>query len=79
MAWCRERGFGLAPAVVEELLGPDRLAEERRVRGRRARAARARLAAAVVALGLMLGIGLAVTHHPGDRTLGGRTGQFTPP
>ena len=79
VAWCRERGLGLAPAVVEELLGPDRVAEERRVRRRRARAAGARVAAVLVAIALLLGVGIAVTDHPGERKLSGRTGELTPP
>ena len=37
VAWCAERGLGLAPADVERLLGPERLAAERVARRRRRR------------------------------------------
>jgi hypothetical protein len=74
LAWCRDRGLGLAPAVVDSLLGPERVAAERRV----VRARRLRFAAALAAIALLLGVGLATTDHPGDRTLQGRTGEFRP-
>ena len=69
--WCRARGLGLEPAVVDELLGPERLAERRRgVRRQRLRAA-----AALVLVAALLGVGLVVTGDPGERTLFGRTGE----
>jgi hypothetical protein len=72
--WCRARGTGLDPGVVDELLGPERLAERRR----RVRLVRLRAAAALVVLMLAVAIGLAATGDPGDRTLSGRTGEVRP-
>jgi hypothetical protein len=74
LAWCRARGVGLEPAVVDELLGPAGVAEQRR----RTRATRLRFAAALAAIALLLGVGLVATDDPGDRTLQGRTGEFRP-
>jgi hypothetical protein len=72
--WCRARGLGLEQGVVDELLGPERLAERRRS----LRLQRLRAAAALVMLVLALAIGLAATSDPGDRTLFGRTGEVHP-
>jgi hypothetical protein len=72
VAWCRERGLGLEPAVVDELLGPAAVAE----RKRRARATRLRIAATLAAIAALIGIGIVATDPPGDRTLQGRTGEF---
>ena len=72
--WCRERGLGLEPAVVDSLLGPERVAAERRV----VRVRRLRFAAALAAIALLLGAGLVATDDPGDRTLYGRTGEVHP-
>jgi len=71
VAWCRERGYGLEPDVVDELLGPVAVAEERR----RARVMRLRVAGVLAAIALLLAIGIAATGHPGERTLHGRTGE----
>jgi len=71
LAWCRARGLGLEPAVVDELLGPDRVADQQR----RARAERLRIAAALAAIALLLALGLAATDDPDERTLYGRTGE----
>jgi len=68
--WCRERGLGLEPAVVDSLLGPERVAAERRA----VRARRLRVAAALAAIALLLGAGLVATDDPGDRPLFGRGG-----
>jgi hypothetical protein len=75
VAWCRARGLGLAPDVVEELLGPDAVAAARRARRRRTRVAGLRIAAVAAAIAVLVAIGLAATGDPGDRTLGGRTGE----
>jgi hypothetical protein len=75
LAWCRARGVGLEPAVVDSLLGPDRIAAERRV----VRTRRLRFAATLAVIGALLGIGLLATDDPGDRTLHGRTGEVHPP
>ena len=72
--WCRARGLGLEPAVVDELLGPERLAERRRS----LRKGRLRAAGALAAIVALLAIGLAATADPGDRTLFGRTGEVHP-
>ncbi len=70
VAWCRAHGYGLEPGTVDELLGPTVRGEERR----RARVMRVRLAAALAVIGLLLGVGLATTDAPHDKTLNGRTG-----
>jgi hypothetical protein len=69
--WCRSRGLGLEPDVVDELLGPERVAEQRR----RVRVVRLRFAAALAAIAVLLALGLAFTANPGDRRLFGRTGE----
>ena len=70
----RARGVGLEPAVVDSLLGPERVAAERRV----GRTRRLRFAAPLAVIAALLGIGLAATGDPGDRTLQGRTGEVHP-
>jgi hypothetical protein len=75
LRWCSERGLGLAPPVVAELLGPDRLDAQRRARRAKVRANAVRVAAAVAAAALLLVVGLVATDSPGDRTLHGRTGE----
>lgn len=75
VAWCRARGLGLTQDVLERLLGPEVVAEERRMRRRRTRIVRLRIAAAVAAIAVLVGIGIAATDDPGDRTLYGRTGE----
>jgi hypothetical protein len=74
LAWCRERGLGLAPPVVAELLGSDRLTEAKRLTRRRRRAAALRIAAVAAVVALALGVGLLATGDPGDRELSGRGG-----
>ena len=74
MAWCRARGLGLEHEVVDELLGPAAVAEQRR----RSRAKRLRIAAALAGIALLVGIGLVATDDPGDRTLQGRMGEVQP-
>jgi hypothetical protein len=69
--WCRSRGLGVEPDVVDELLGPERVAEQRRS----VRVVRLRFAAALAAIAVLLALGLAFTAHPGDRRLFGRTGE----
>ena len=76
VAWCRARGVGLAPDVLERLLGPDVVAEARRVRRRRARTFGLRIAAALAAIAVLVGVGIAATDSPGDRTLNGRAGEI---
>ena len=69
--WCGARGLGLEPAVVDALLGPERLAERQRA----VRAGRLRAGAALALVAVLLAIGLAATGDPGARTLHGRTGE----
>jgi hypothetical protein len=66
--WCRERGLGLQPAVLNELLGPP--PPRRLLRG-----AGVRVAAAVATVAALLAVGIAVTDDPGDRKLSGRAGN----
>jgi hypothetical protein len=74
LAWCRERGLGLAPPVVAALLGSDRFAEAERMTRRRRRLTALRIAAAALVVALLLGLGLLATDDPGDRKLAGRAG-----
>jgi hypothetical protein len=74
LAWCRERGLGLAPSVVAELLGSDRLTEAKSRTRRRRRRDAVRLAAVAAVVALALGVGLLATGDPGDRELAGRGG-----
>jgi hypothetical protein len=75
VAWCDARGYGLAPDVVDALLGPDSVAESRR----RARSARLRVAGVLAVIALIAGIGFAVTDVPHGKTLNGRTGEIRVP
>jgi hypothetical protein len=75
VAWCRARGLGLAPDVVEGLLGPDAIAEARRERRARIRGARIRIAAVLAVIAVLVGVGVATTGKPADCTLFGRTGE----
>jgi hypothetical protein len=75
LAHCRERGLGLAPPVVDALLGPETARARRRDRARRARRDALRVAAAVAIAALLCLLGLAVASDPdGERDLYGRTG-----
>ncbi len=81
LADCERRGLGLAPAVVEDLIGRDVLAERRRVRRRQRRTAAARIAAAVALAGAVAGAGayMAENEPPGPRELNGRGGPIVVP
>jgi hypothetical protein len=46
--WCRDRGLGLAPGVVDTLLGPGTVQEWRRTNRRHSRVAAARIVAALL-------------------------------
>jgi hypothetical protein len=74
VAWCRARGLGLERSVVDGLLGPERVAQQRR----QTRAMRLRIVAAVAAIAVLVGVGLVATADPGDRTLQGRAGEVKP-
>jgi hypothetical protein len=80
LAWCRERGLGLEPPVVEQLLGPERT-QQARAEKRRARrrgilgvAAYVALAAAVLVAGLLF-----LSGPPSPKGVYGRTGWVTLP
>ena len=75
LRWCSERGLGLAPAVVAELLGADELAAQHRARRSAERANVLRIVAAVLIAAVLVTVGLLVTDDPGDRTISGRTGE----
>ena len=75
VAWCEAHGYGLEPDVVDALLGPAALAEERR----RRRGVRLRVAAALAVLAMAVAIGIATTDTPHGRTLNGRTGPIHVP
>jgi hypothetical protein len=74
VAWCRERGLGLAPPVVAELLGSDRLTDAKNRTRRRRRRDALRFAAVAAAVAAALAVGLLATGDPGDRELAGRGG-----
>jgi hypothetical protein len=75
VAWCAARGYGLAPDVVDELLGPESVAAARR----RVRVARLRVAAVLAVIALLAGIGAAATDVQHGKTLKGRTGEVQVP
>jgi hypothetical protein len=74
LAWCRERGLGLAEPVVERLLGPQPAAERRR----RGRTNALRLVVALVVGALLVLAGLQLTSEP-DHDLYGRGGKVERP
>jgi hypothetical protein len=76
VAWCRARGLGLTPDVVEELLGPDAIAARQRERRERRRRAGIRIAAMLAVIAALVAIGLVTTDQPDDCTLSGRTGEI---
>jgi hypothetical protein len=63
--WCRERGLGLAPAVVDDLLGAGTAQEWRGARRRRARLAVARVIAALVVAVALAALAYAALPDPG--------------
>lgn len=74
--WCRDRGLGLAPAVVDELLGPGTAQAWRRTNRRNARVAAARIVAALlVTIALALVAYAALPDPPGPHWVYGRTGK----
>jgi hypothetical protein len=71
LAWCGERGLGLDPVVVANLLGPQPAVERRR--GARKNALR--LAAAVAVGALLVAAGLVFIGDSPDHDLYGRSGK----
>jgi hypothetical protein len=73
--WCRERRLGLAPSVVEDLLGPGTAQEWRRLKRRDARVAAARVCAAVLgALAIAALAHTALSERDGQHSASDRTG-----
>jgi hypothetical protein len=79
VAWCRERGLGMAEDAVAEALGPETLAAQRSARRRRLRRDVVRsVAAAALSIGLVAaGLQFASGPASADR-LYGRTGWVVP-
>ena len=76
-AYCEAHGLGLAPDVVERLVGRERVARDQRDRRRRALTAGLRVAAVVLAL---IAIGTVVDRHTQHgKILHGRAGEVRVP
>jgi hypothetical protein len=76
VAWCRERGLGLAPGVVDDLLGPATAQAWRRASRRRARLAVVRVVAALLVSLALAGLAYAAfPDPPGPHEVSGRTGR----
>jgi hypothetical protein len=76
VTWCRERGLGLSPAVVDDLLGAGTTRAWQRASRRGARIALARvLAALIVTLALGAIAYAALPDPPGPHWVYGRTGR----
>jgi hypothetical protein len=74
--WCRERGLGLSPAVVDDLLGAGTTQAWRRASRRGTRVAIARvLAALLLTLGLAAAAYAALPDRAGPRRVQERTGR----
>jgi hypothetical protein len=74
--WCRERGLGLTPAVVDEILGAGTVAEWRRTSRRRSRVTAVRIVAALlVTLALALVAASAIEGPQGPHYVYGRSGK----
>ena len=74
---CAEHGLGLTPAVVEQLVGRDRVERGRRDRRRRALAAGLKVAALVLALAAIGAVAHGHTEH--GKILHGRAGEVRVP
>lgn len=74
---CAEHGLGLPPAVVERLVGRDRVERGRRDRRHRAIAAALRVAALVLALAVIGAVAHGHTEH--GKILHGRAGEVRVP
>jgi len=74
LAWCSERGLGMGERTVDELLGAERIEEQREARRRRTRrdALRIAVVAAVAALAVLLGY--LFESGPTSHGIFGRTG-----
>jgi hypothetical protein len=74
--WCRERGLGLAPGVVDEILGPGAVAEWRRSSKHRTRVGAVRaVAALLVTIALALVAYAALPTPKGPHYVYGRSGK----
>jgi hypothetical protein len=80
LAWCNERGLGLAEQTVDELLGPELARQRRRAQRRRRRRDVLGAACAVALSAALLGGGhLLAGGPPSKHGVYGRTGWVTPP
>jgi hypothetical protein len=77
VAVCAERDLGFSASVVDDLLGPEAVAERSRAHRRARRHAAGRVAAAAAVLAMLGGLGAAVEHTgpQGERDLYGRAGK----
>jgi hypothetical protein len=74
--WCRERGLGFAPAVVDDLLGPGTAQAWRRTSRRRSRLAVVRIVVALLVSLALAGLAYAAfPDPPGPHYVDGRTGR----
>src|SRR4051794_9302405 len=80
VAWCRERGLGLAPEQVAALMGPEVLAHARHDRARRRRRARLRVLAYTLLVGVLTAVSVAFfTGPPSPKGVYGRMGWVVRP
>jgi ferric-dicitrate binding protein FerR (iron transport regulator) len=75
--YCHDHDLGLSPAVVRELVGPERLATEHRSRRRGRRRAIARFAALLLAIAALVAAVHPVPQH--GKVLYGRSGKIVVP
>jgi hypothetical protein len=74
--WCRERGLGLAPAVVDDLFGAGAVEEWRKTSRRAARTGAARVVAVLLVALAVAATGYAVLpKHKGPHYVYGRSGK----
>jgi hypothetical protein len=74
--WCRDRGLGLTPDVVDEILGPDTVQEWRRASRRGSRVAAARVVAALLVTAALALLAYAALPDPrGPHYVYGRYGK----
>jgi hypothetical protein len=79
LAWCRERGLGLDPATVDDLLGPDHASERLQAEREHRQRTGLRVAAAVVVGAGLFAAGWAIASGPNAGPIYGRTGRVHPP
>jgi hypothetical protein len=78
LAWCADRGLGLDPRTVDDLLGPDRVSERLRSQRRKRRGDALRIAAVMaIGAGLIVAGWAFVSGPPASHRICGRAGCFT--